>query len=132
MGRELVPGVAKIVEMKARHADQLDRVRPGGHLVEVATPQRAALDAGEDERARLVIHVHRQMIAKRRDDGVGDADDASTGFGFGRPMSISPVDRSTAAARTLTVRASRSRSQRRSAVASPQRRQAQVASSTRA
>ena len=46
--------------------------------------------------------------------------------------SISPVDRLTYAARTRIVRVSRSKSPRRSAVASPQRRLAKVASSTRA
>ena len=51
---------------------------------------------------------------------------------FGGPMSISPVDRSTKGARTRTVAAVRSRSTRRSAVASPQRRLAKVARSTRA
>ncbi len=51
---------------------------------------------------------------------------------LGGPSRISPVDRSTSAARTRTVRASRSISQRRSAVTSPQRRLAKVASRTSA
>jgi hypothetical protein len=38
LGRELVSGVAEIAEVQTRHADRLDRVRQGRHLVEVASP----------------------------------------------------------------------------------------------
>jgi hypothetical protein len=53
-------------------------------------------------------------------------------FDFGDQRSISPVERSTYAARILTVPPSRSRSHRRSAVASPHRRLENVARSTKA
>ena len=36
LGRELVPGMAKIVQMQARHTDRLGRPRPDGHLVQAA------------------------------------------------------------------------------------------------
>jgi len=55
------------------------------------------------------------MIAKHRDDGVWDTDDAPASLGLGRAEEHFPVDRSTYAARNLTVRAFRSRSQRRNA-----------------
>jgi hypothetical protein len=38
----MVSGVAEIMEVQADHADRLDGVRPGRHLVEVASPQRPA------------------------------------------------------------------------------------------
>ena len=50
--RQVIPGVAKIVKVQAFGADRADRMRPGGHLVEVAPPQRPALDAGEQQGAR--------------------------------------------------------------------------------
>jgi hypothetical protein len=45
------------VEVETGHADGGDRLRPGGHLVEVAAPYRAALDAREDQCARFVLDV---------------------------------------------------------------------------
>jgi len=48
--------VAQVVEVQARHADRLDGVWPGGHLIEVASPQRTALSAGEDQRAAEKHH----------------------------------------------------------------------------
>ena len=48
-GCEVVPGVPKIMKVQARCANRVDGVGPGRHLVEVAAPQRSALDPGEDE-----------------------------------------------------------------------------------
>ena len=49
---KVIPGVAKIVKVQAFRADRADRVRPGGHLVEVAPPQRPAFGTGEQQGAR--------------------------------------------------------------------------------
>jgi hypothetical protein len=54
--------VTEIMEVQTGHADCVDGSRPGGHLVEVAAPQWAALGAGEDERAWLVAAEHRQVV----------------------------------------------------------------------
>jgi hypothetical protein len=51
--REVIPGMPEIMKVQARCAYRMDGVRPGGHLVEVATAQRAALDTREDERFGL-------------------------------------------------------------------------------
>ena len=50
--RKVIPGVAKIMEVQAFGTDRADRVRPGGHLVEVAPPQRPAFGTGEQQGAR--------------------------------------------------------------------------------
>jgi len=50
--REVIPGMTKIVKVQPFGADRAGCVRPGGHLVEVAPPQRPALDAREQQRAR--------------------------------------------------------------------------------
>jgi hypothetical protein len=77
--------VAQVVEMRARHADRRDCMWPGGHLVEVAPPQRTALGAGEDERARVILGEEGQVLAERRDDHLGDADDPAARPGLRRP-----------------------------------------------
>ena len=46
--------------MEPCHADRGDCLRPGRHRVEVAAPDQAALDAKEDQRARLVLDVDRR------------------------------------------------------------------------
>ena len=56
-----------------------------GHLVEVAPPDRAAFGTREDERAGLVLGEGGEMSAQGRDDRLGNADDASTSLGLGRP-----------------------------------------------
>jgi hypothetical protein len=71
---ELVAGVPKVVEVHPRHAERLDHVRPPGQAVEVASPDRPAHDAGEDQRPRLRLDVHRQVPLKVRDDRGRDAD----------------------------------------------------------
>jgi len=101
--------------MQPFRADRSHGIGPGGHLVEVAAPQRPAHGPGEDQRSRLRLDKDRQVLAQRRDDRAWDTYDSAAGS----PSRISPVDRSTNAARTRTVPASRSRSQRRSAVARP-------------
>ena len=45
---KVIPGVAKIVEMQAFRADRVHRMRPGGHLVEVAPPPLTATVRGKN------------------------------------------------------------------------------------
>jgi hypothetical protein len=73
------------VKVQAGHADRLDRVRPGGHLVEVAPPQRAAFGARECQRAWVVLCEYGQVLAERRDDHLRDADDPAACSGIRRP-----------------------------------------------
>src|SRR5262249_17299247 len=60
--RKVIPGMAKIVEMQAFRADRVDRRWPGGHLVEVAPPQRPALDAGKQQGARGRGNIDRKVL----------------------------------------------------------------------
>ena len=71
---KVVPGVAKIVKVQAFGVDRADRVRPGGHLVEVAPPQRPALDTGEQQGARGRSNIDRQVLPQDGDDRRWDAD----------------------------------------------------------
>ena len=129
---KVIPGVAKIVKVQAFGADRADRVRPGGHLVEVAPPKRPALDAGEQQGARGRGNVYGEGSCSSGMIAAGMPTTRRPARDFGAPSTSSPVERSTNAARTLTAPTLRSISHRRSAVASPHRKLANVASSTRA
>ncbi len=74
--RELVSGMAEIVKVQSLGADRLHRMRPGGHLVEVAPPQRVAHQSRECQCPRLGLDEDRQMLAQYRDDRLRDADNA--------------------------------------------------------
>lgn len=54
--------VGLIVEVQSWYAERLDHVRPAGELPEVIPPDRNAFDAGEDERSRFGLDVHRQVL----------------------------------------------------------------------
>ena len=64
VGRELVSGVAQVMEVQARHADRRDRLRPGRRPVEVAAAQWTTHDTWEDQRARFVFDVDRQVLCQ--------------------------------------------------------------------
>ena len=69
-------------------------------LFEVASPQRTASGAGEDQRARVVFGEDGQVLAERRDDHLGDADDPAACPGLrppdehfaGRPLDVGGPD----------------------------------------
>ncbi len=69
-------------------------MRPGRHLVEVAPPQRAALGARENQRARVVSGEGSQVLAEGGDDHVGMPTTRRPALDLGGPRSISPVERS--------------------------------------
>lgn len=90
------------------------------------------VDDGEDQRGRVVPNVAGEMPFEVGNDRGPDADDPATGARFGRSeqeLTVGPLD-----VRLTYPDGSvfRSRSERVSAVASPQRRLAKVAGSTRA
>jgi hypothetical protein len=73
------------VDVQPRHAECLDRVRPGGQLVEVAAADRAAHDAGEDERPGFGLDVHGQVPFGVGHDRGRDADDVAARPRLRRP-----------------------------------------------
>jgi hypothetical protein len=65
---EVVPGVPEIVKVQAFGTYCPDFLGPSRHLVEVAAPQRPALEAGEDERFGLRAGKQRQVLVHGGDD----------------------------------------------------------------
>jgi hypothetical protein len=53
----------EIMNVQPFRADRSHRIGPGGHLVEVAAPQRPAHRPGEDQRTALRLDEDRQMLA---------------------------------------------------------------------
>src|SRR5262249_15823955 len=112
--------------------DRVDRRWPGGHLVEVAPPQRPALDAGEQQGARGRGNKYHEVLLQYGMIAVGMPTMRRPVRDFGALSTSSPLERSTNAAPTVIAPMLTSISHRRSAVASPHRRLANVANSTRA
>jgi hypothetical protein len=60
--RQVIPGMAEIMKVQAFGAGCADRMRPRGHLVEIAPPQRPALDAGEQQGARGRGNIYGEVL----------------------------------------------------------------------
>ncbi len=56
------------LEVQAWSADHPDDVLPARQLVEVAAPQRAALDPREQQRTRFLADIQRQVITNRGEE----------------------------------------------------------------
>jgi hypothetical protein len=65
---EHVARMPQVVEVQSGHAQDGDQVNPSGDLVEVAAPQRTALDAGEDQGVRFVLGVLVQVRTQVGDE----------------------------------------------------------------
>jgi hypothetical protein len=125
--RQRVPGVAQIMKMQPWQSDRGHGIRPAGSPAEVAASEHAAALAGEHERGAVGPGVGVEVLAQLGHERCRKATVRTPARDFGGAIMREPFV-STYWRRMLTVRATRFRSHRRSAIASPQRRLAKVAS----